>query len=277
MRTLLLALALTSPVDHWSLPGIESDQWESHPAIHPRTGDVWFVRSDKDFSGWRLLTSHCTNGAWSTPVGPAIAGKGLEADPWFTADGNTLWFISSRASGKMKSDALDIWSARRDAIGAWSEPERLPAPVNSDAAEWFPRPAADGWLYFGSRRDGGFGKDDIWRAKRDQHGAWIVENAGKGINTAGSEYEFQPDAAGKTGVLATDAGLFRIVREGDHWKRAGKLDAAINANDTVIGPMLSPSGKTLVFSRDDKDGRSGELFVAHLGKESGWPPLCSAK
>src|SRR3546814_5669744 len=94
------------------------------------------------------------------------------SDPRFSTDGASLHFISSRATGSRDSAGLDIWRASRDAQGRWQAPTRLPEPVNSAQAEWFPRPAADGWLYFGSRRPGGLGKDDIWRARRTTTGAW---------------------------------------------------------------------------------------------------------
>ncbi|MGO4779233.1 hypothetical protein AB4084_27570, partial [Lysobacter sp. 2RAB21] len=44
-------------VEQWSPPRIASDQFESHPAFDPRNGDLYFVRSRPDFSGWRILMS----------------------------------------------------------------------------------------------------------------------------------------------------------------------------------------------------------------------------
>jgi Tol biopolymer transport system component len=93
-------------VTRWDAPGISSPQWESHPAFDPLTGDIWFVRSDATFSGWRILTSHCEGHRWSEPREMPFAGSGLEADPFFSADGRTLYFISSRQTGEIKSSAL---------------------------------------------------------------------------------------------------------------------------------------------------------------------------
>jgi hypothetical protein len=235
--------------------------WESHPAVDPLTGDLWFVRSDAHFSGWKLFVARCRGDRWSTAIPMPLAGNGLEADPWFAADGSSLWFISTGAGAASSSGELDIWRMER-ANGRWGEPERLPSPLSSPFAEWFPRLAADGWLYFGSRRPGGFGKDDIWRARETARGVWMVENAGPGLNTPDEEYEFEPAPDGKWGILSTGAGLIRVVHAAAGWKRAGRFGQTINSNGSEIGPLIDSSGRGFLFSRDAGGGASGELFAA---------------
>jgi len=257
----LIALAGDSQhVSNWSPAVISGPMWESHPALDPLNGDLWFVRSTPDFAGWKLFVSECVSGRLTAPVPQRIAGNGLEADPWFSPDGKMMWFIST-GSNQLQSSGLDIWRRIRLGHGRWSRPERLPAPVNSDFAEWFPRRGADGWLYFGSRRPGGFGKDDIWRARHNRSGGWAVENAGPGLNTADAEYEFEPAASGTWGILSTDQGLVRVVRRGSRWVREGKYGPEVNTNATEIGPLILPD-RTFVFSRDSGPKASGELFIA---------------
>lgn len=258
-------------VSRWMLPGVSSPMWESHPAIDPRTGDLWFVRSDQKFAGWRILVSHCNAGRWSSPEPSPISGPGVEADPWFSADGRTLWFISTRATGAHSGAALDIWRAQRSANGQWQTPQRLPEPVNSAFAEWFPRPTPDGWLYFGSGRPGGKGKDDIWRARETTPGSWTVENVA-GLNSAGAEYEFQPAPDGTWGILGADNGLFRVISTAHGWQRAELFGPGINANGTELGPLIAPDGRSFVFSRDAGKDLSGELFIARLDHAAQWPP-----
>lgn len=270
-----MASAGTPAVERWLSAASSSSDWESHPAIDPRTGDLWFVRGDKSFAGWRLMVARCVNGRRARPEPPSIAGPGLEADPWFSADGGSIWFISTRLSRSNRSSDLDIYRATRRRDGTWSAPRRLPAPVNSSEAEWFPRPGPDGWLYFGSRRPGGIGKDDIWRARR-RDGKWIVENLGAGINSAGAEYELQPSPDGRWGILATDHGLFRVVRDGRGWRRERKFDSSINRNGTEIGPMISPDGGGFAFSRDAGADLSGEIYFARLTPKTAWAPRCRA-
>ena len=149
---LLLALGLapsarsvsavpSADVTPWKPAGVSSPQFESHPAFDPLTGDFYFVRSSPSFEGWRILVAHCGPSGWSKPEPWALAADGFEADPWFTPDGHTLWFISSRSTDGVRRKDLDIWKVSRDSRGRWLKPERLPEPVNSAFAEWFPRPA----------------------------------------------------------------------------------------------------------------------------------------
>lgn len=188
----VLAAAAGAEVLPWKPVGISSPLFESHPAFDPRTGDLYFVRSSPEFTGWRILVSRCTETGWSTPEPPAFAGDGVEADPYFTADGSGLYFIATRSVDGVKGENLEIWRIDRDAAGAWGAPARLPEPVNSPGNEWFPRPGVDGWLYFGSDRPGGLGGTDIWRARADAAGRWTVENLGAALNTPGEEYEPLP-------------------------------------------------------------------------------------
>ena len=269
-----MATDAASRVHPWTPTGISSELFESHPAFDPRTGDFYFVRSSKQFKGWRILTSHCDGGRWSAPAHAPFAGAGTEADPWFTPDGRSVYFISTRATGRMKSKDLDIWRADRAADGSWKTPVRLPEPVNSSEAEWFPRLAPDGWLYFGSNRPGGFGKDDIWRAKETRPGQWTVENAGPAINTAGDEYEPLPSPDGQRLIVMADGGLYASRWDGHAWTKKVKLGPEVNVNGSEIGAAFSPSGKSLLFARDTGEPKSGEFFVWQPEGAEAWPPAC---
>jgi hypothetical protein len=258
----------------WKPAGVSSPQFESHAAFDPRTGDLYFVRSSPAFEGWRILMSRCTRHGWSQPVSPPFAGEGLEADPYFTRDGRSLYFISTRAARSTRSMDLDIWRVDRGADGGWGVPVRLPEPVNSDAAEWFPRPGPDGWLYFGSSRPGGSGGNDIWRARTGAKGRWTVENLGSAVNSAGHEFEAQPSPDGSRLIVMTDSGLYEVRKAGAGFAPRVKLGPDVNVNDTEVGPLFSPSGRSLLFSRDTKGPDSGEFFLWREGAPEPWPPSC---
>jgi hypothetical protein len=259
---------------HWAPPGIASPLFESHAAFDPRTGDLLFVRSSKEFRGWRILASHCGARGWTEPRPADFAAPGLEADPFFTPDGRWLYFISTRKTGSSSSQDLDIWRIERDSAGKWGSPERLPEPVNSPGTEWFPRPAPDGWLYFGSNRPGGVGKTDIWRARMNAKGPWYVENAGPAINAPGNQYEALPSPDGERLIVESDAGYFESDRLGNGWSPRRRLGEGLNANGSEIGAVFSPSGRSLLFARDIKSNDSGEFFVWHPDGPEDWPLSC---
>jgi len=261
-------------VTPWAPQPISSAQFESHPAFDPWTGDLYFVRSSPEFKGWRIFVSHCTARGWSEPASAAFAGDGVEADPFFFNDGRSLYFISTRSTDGIHRRDLDLWRVDRTSEGNWGTPQRLPEPINSSGQEWFPRPAPDGWLYFGSNRPGGLGRTDIWRARQTKEGRWQVENAGAALNTAEDEYEPLPSADGKLMILMAADGLYQSVHKESGWAPREKLPAPININGSEIGALFSPSGKSLLFARDTKAPLSGELFVWHRDGTEHWPPPC---
>ena len=268
--------ALAGEVTHWKPKGVSSPQFESHAAFDPLNGDFYFVRSSPKFEGWRILVTRCEPNGWSKPAPPAFAGDGVEADPYFTTDGRTLYYISTRPAVGAKGRSLDIWRVEREGNGAWGTPLRLPEPVNSPGQEWFPRPAPDGWLYFGSDRPGGFGRTDIWRARAGPDGRWIAENLGPAVNTAGDEYEPLPSPDGSRLIVMADGGLYQTKRTATGWSPRVKLPPEVNVNGTEIGAVFSPSGKSLLFARDTKGPDSGEFFLLRWGGGEAWPPECPA-
>ncbi len=276
----LLLLASLSAVGgtprHWTPPAIASDRYESTPTFSPDGREVYFMRAGRDFGGYRLLRSRCSPHGWSAPTEPSFAGPpaALEGDPFITADGQRIFFISSRHDPKRED--LDIWFAKRTADGGWSAPQRLPAPVNSPQAELLPRMDSQGRLYFGSSRPGGHGQGDIYIAVETPKG-WRVGNAGPPISTAANEYEAEVSRDGRQLVVVADRGdrshLYHYVRREGRWIEQGR----VRADDGVfqVGPLLSPDGKRLLFAQADRK-RSGEWFLTDLEADAdpAWPPRC---
>ena len=75
---------------------------------------------------------------WSAAanLGPRINTDAFEAFPTPTPDGTMLYFNRSTSFDSQDSD---IWlTSRANPAGEWSEPQRAPAPINSDRAEFSP-------------------------------------------------------------------------------------------------------------------------------------------
>lgn len=265
--------AAAAPAAVWTPAAISSPNFESHPAFDPITGDLYFLRSTPEFSGWRIMLSRCGPDGWQAPVDAPFAGDGVEADLAFPDNGRTAWFISTRTTDGNPRRGLDIWMVERGADGNWGTPVRLPEPVNSAGQEWFPRWGGDGWLYFGSSRPGGLGRTDIWRARRNPDGSWTAENAGPALNSPGDEYEPLISPDGSHMLLMTAEGYFESRLTAQGWSPRVKLGPEINSDRGEIGALFSPSGRAFLFSRNVDEARSGEILLAGV-PEPGWPPSC---
>lgn len=274
---LTLAALTTAGPQRWAPPGLTSDQYESSPAFTPDGREIYFMRSDTQFRQWRILHARCEDGRWTSPEPFTLAAPpALDADPFVSADGQRLYFVSSRQNAD-GGDQLDIWRARRGDAG-WLAPERLPEPVNSSGSELLPRETADGRLYYGSDRPGGLGQGDIYIATPQADGSWQVTNAGPPLSTPAHEYEVDLSRDGRSAVVVANRGsrshLYHYLLVDGRWQEQGQLRA--DDDQFQIGPLHSPAGDRLLFAQRDKTG-SGEFFLLDLAAsvKPGWPPTCA--
>lgn len=142
--------------------------FESNVAFDSLTGDLYFVRS---FAGvYRLAhPDEPLHDSRLVAARAVVRRRGLEADPFFARDGS-LYFISTRLAGSSQPRDLDIWYIERDVGGAFGRPVRMPEPVNSPSADWFPRQAADGADVLAAYKGTRFRR--VLRAKKARPGAW---------------------------------------------------------------------------------------------------------
>lgn len=189
------------------------------------------------------------DGRWTEPQVAPFSGQYRDADPFITPDGSKFLFISDRpAPGKAHRD-LDIWMM--DRVGsAWGEPRNLGAPVNSDGSEWYPTLAADGTLYFGSNRPGGFGKTDLYRSRLVEGRYTDPENLGASINSDLDEFEpyIAPDQSflifmGENRERRGDFDLYISYQKSGAWTKPQELPSGINSPANEFSPKISPDGK----------------------------------
>ena len=97
---------------------------------------------------------------------PNVNSEYVEGGPRISADGLSLFFVSSRPEWEWRHH--DLWvSTRAHRNDSWGEPVNLGPTVNSSVEDGGPSISGDGLsLYFHSRRSGGYGGCDIWVTKR---------------------------------------------------------------------------------------------------------------
>jgi Tol biopolymer transport system component len=269
----MLLFAGTGPSTGPELYGaglFSTGQWDFFMAFSPDNRRVLFCRGNDDFSSYDVYETEQENGSWRAPVKPSFAASWSNADPHFSPDGRTVFFISNRPeqgeSGA--SEHYDIWSVSVES-GHWGEPHRLPAPIATVGAdEWSPSVAANGDLYFGSDRPGGRGGLDLYVARWVRGAYQKPENLGAMINTAANEVEPWVAPDGSYLIFSAterpdNAGAYDLYlsrRLGNTWRDPEPI-ASVNTRAAEFNQSISPDGRWLYFSSTRRrTGPLGERF-----------------
>ena len=218
----------------------------------------FFDRTPADLEEWTpaVYRMELKDGKWTQPNASPYQGK-----PWYhyytTAPvGEQVYFAWKGSLGdRTSSPDLNIWRVRMTA-GGWTEPRKLPPPVNSLALETFPSLSENGTLYYISNREGGFGGHDIYRAPLINGEHSTVENLGIPINTEGDELDpfISPDESYLIFCSRTLEGfggfdLFITFQKGDGtWTRPLNMGEGINTSAYDWVPHVTPDGKYFFFN-----------------------------
>ncbi len=143
----------------------------------------------------------------------------------------------------------------------WQEPEKLPAPINSDFDETHASLSPDmSTLYFTSNRPGGYGGLDIYEVNKDKYGEWgEPRNLGPAINTPYDEETPMMHPDGQTLYFNSDGpfsmGGFDVLYSqklaDGHWAAAVNMGYPVNSpdDDLFFMPTLDKSEAYLTTFR----------------------------
>ncbi|MDO6435190.1 hypothetical protein Q4E93_31530 [Flavitalea sp. BT771] len=234
---------------------ISTGDYETHPAFSPSGDTLYFLKGLPDANFFSICVSYKKNGKWSAPQIASFSGKYLDADPFVTRDGQTLYFVSNRPvnEGEPVKPDWDIWKTTLTPNG-WGTPVHLDSTINSSNSEYFPTLADNGNLYFGSGRKGGKGRGDLY-VSRWVNGKYAPpENLGDSINTVDNEYEpyIAPDESYLIFMATYPNGLYNADfyishRVDGKWSKARKLPEPINSSATEWGGKVTRDGKYFFF------------------------------
>jgi hypothetical protein len=123
-------------------------------------------------------------------LGPVVNSPYADQHPALSPDGLSLYITSNRPGG---FGDFDIYVSHRETVDEdWGPPENLGPVINTEFEDSVPNISADGhFLYFTSKRPGGFGGEDVWvsfRKNASDDFAWEPPvNLGSGVNTKRDE------------------------------------------------------------------------------------------
>lgn len=196
-------------------------------------------------------------GKWGEPEPLAFADAYEIGDFTVAPDGRTVIFESSRlsVSDNSVSKTGDLWTISRSDTG-WTEPRPLGPPINTAHHESYPCLAANGNLYFFSRKPGGFGESDLYMSVLKDGTYQEPVNLGPRFNTAQHEWDpfVAPDesylvfCSMKPGGLGEDDLYVSFRRVDGAWGDPVHLGGAINSEKSENRPYVSPEGKYLFYT-----------------------------
>ncbi len=251
-----------SPPDSGSAlfaPGIVSTGlYERDLAATPDGREVYWTVVLGNFAHTAIVGSRLADDGWTPPeVMPFAADPHFRTfEPFITPDGERFFFVSDRPleSGGTAREDENIWVMDRE-NGAWGPAHPLPAPVNTEAKEYFPSVTRDGTVYF--TREGEEVENGLYRARYVDNGYAEPEllpaevNAGRARFNAyvapDESYLIVPifgleDSRGSTDYYI----CFR--NEDDSWSEPVNLGDAVNsAGGQEYSPYVTPDGRFFFF------------------------------
>jgi Tol biopolymer transport system component len=248
-------------------PGVISleNRLESYPAFSSDGKTLFFSVVNAAWTEGKILVSKFEKGVLAKPeVAPFSNDQLINWESCVSPDGKRVFFASNRPP----SSGMDIWMVEQTSDTTWSAPVHLPDPVSSTSEDGSPCVTNNGTLYFKSLRGGGIDGSCLYRAKRIGGKYTRVESLGNTIRTTSKETEpyMSPDESYLIFISGTRKGgsggwdlWITFRREEGSWTDPVNLGARINTTDDEYGPRVTPDGKYLFFTREQR-GKSMDIY-----------------
>jgi outer membrane protein OmpA-like peptidoglycan-associated protein/tetratricopeptide (TPR) repeat protein len=161
----------TDPIN---LPGyVNSQHWETQPSLSSDGKTLYFIRGIRGQGNKKSSDIYVSNlqddGLWGMPVRlPDHINSPMEEESVLIhPDGKTLYFASR---GHVGMGGSDLFMAKKDDKGNWSNPINLGYPINTKFDENSLMVSPDGEIaFFASNREGGYGDLDIYYFNLPEH------------------------------------------------------------------------------------------------------------
>jgi peptidoglycan-associated lipoprotein len=235
----------------WSMPVtvqvLNSEFEEGTPDFSSDYREIFFTRCEagkREKKGCIIMQAERKGDSWTDPKNLEIMPDSIvAAHPAITPDGLTLYFVSDVKGG---FGGKDIWFVTREKSNAkWSKPLNAGPDINTSGDELFPYVRKDGSLYFASDGHIGMGGLDIFRAKSQPDGSWLIQNMKSPINSFADDF----------GIVFQDeieAGLFSSTRKG-------------KGNDEIYSFELPPLKFNVTgLVKDEKTGLAIQSSIVQL-------------
>jgi len=209
-------------------------------------------------SRWCIKTMKMVDNQWTKPEHASFSEdhRFNEDAPFFSSDGNKLFFISNRPlTSNQERPRSKIWFVDR-INNYWSTPNPIGDEINSSQTiYWQFSVSGSGNLYFGGIRSDTKGQTDIYCSEY-LDGKYKIPVNLTNINTGGSEVcpYISPDenyiiftSDGQTGGKTSPDLFISFKDEKGNWIKAQNLGEPINSAENELCPIISPDDKYLFY------------------------------
>jgi len=154
------------------LPGVVSCENEDQMcgALAEDGNRFYFCRRNSGV--WQIVSISWAGDRWTEPAPVFKPTSFTDRDFTLSPDGLHMYLGSNRPpeGAAEPRPLLDIFVSDLQPGGTWSEPRRIGEPVCTEANENYPCVAANGNLYFFSKREDGVGLNDIYMCEYKEGG-----------------------------------------------------------------------------------------------------------
>ncbi len=247
-------------------PGVVSTEAVEYAATFSQSGDsVYFTRRASFDHSPAILLSVRTNGSWGEAEALPFTSEEGDEYPSLSADGNRLFFASSRPRAGHPAGDNSAWVSERRADG-WSEAE--PVAIRGAEGSMVSHPAVgpDGYLYFHGRLPGGAGRVDAYRAPKAASDFGPAEPMPFNTPSVEGEVAVAPDGSWLVMYSDRDGGigagdLYAANANGDSWSEPRNLGPDVNTPAWEWTPSFSPGGTHLYFARLNSAFDRSDIYV----------------
>ena len=246
---------------------------ESVVSISADGKQLFFFRSGSSLQGNLYVSEMGDNGSWGKPkhLSANINTKYRESHVVMSPDGNSMYFTSDRPGG---FGGLDIYVVKKLPNGKWSEPQLLPAEVNTPRDEEYPSVHPNGSiLYFNSKGHESVGGYDVFYSRINDDGTYSkAESMCSPINTPDNDICYSLSCDGKTAYIAA-------IRDDSHGeydiyviedKTADDQNLIVYKGNVKYADQAIPKGVTVWV----KDNTTGEDLGSYNVDETTGEYLC---
>ena len=256
------ALAWETPVNVGDVINTGHNEW--FPVLAEDGSFMIFVSDRPEgLGGMDIWISFWTGTEWDTPqnLGPNVNTSWDESAPFLADDDTRLYFLSTEPSGL---GGGDIWFC--DMTGGMpGQKTNMGAPINGPYLDCCPAITHDGnRFYFCSLRPGGFGQIDIWISDWTAEGWGTPFNAGREVNTTGTDCpRWISDSDEDLVIVSTGPGgygfadLYHANTSGDSLGFRTNFGPVINTAYAELGASFLDNGGVIGGTMFFGSGRSG--------------------